>query len=184
MVLPNGHAVLAPKTRVGPARQRFARIPFAHAPVHQAANGKTIAQPLDQRRRQFALVRADGRRVPFRAVHVVNRNECRLPAHGQAQILRLENFVNPVAQGFDGLPLLLGVGLRHPRRLVNALHAHVILERRLALGQAAGDRRGAARHGRGRQRNVPLARQQARTSGPARSTPRPADKPPSTRANR
>ncbi len=47
-VAPDRHAVAAPVQRKGPARNRFARIPFALAVMQQTAGRETIAQPPDQ----------------------------------------------------------------------------------------------------------------------------------------
>ena len=61
-----------------------------------------------------------------------------------------------------GLPLLVAVRLRDARRLDDAPHAHLVLERRLAFLDRAGDRRGAHGMRRARERDVPFAREQAR----------------------
>ena len=42
---PNRHAVTAPVTTKSPARQLFARVPFALAIMEQPANSEAIAQP-------------------------------------------------------------------------------------------------------------------------------------------
>ena len=87
-VLPDRHAVLAPIQPERPARQAFAGIPFALPVMQQAARRKARAQPADQLIGERALGRADGGDVPFRRFHVVDGDEGRLAAHGQAHILR------------------------------------------------------------------------------------------------
>ena len=66
-----------------------------------------------------------------------------------------------MAQGLDGPPLLLGVGLGDTRVLVDARHFHAEIEFRFALIGKAGDRRGAGRGRRAGQRDMTFAGEQA-----------------------
>src|SRR5439155_1090229 len=75
VVLPDGHAVLAPKRRERPAREWFARIPFALAIVEQRAGGKPGSQPLDEFAGEKAFLRRECDEVPLRAVGVIDGNE-------------------------------------------------------------------------------------------------------------
>ena len=115
IVVPNGLAVLAPVTTERPARQRFARIPFALAEMQQAAGSEPVFQSANQGARQAAFLRAESGEVPFLAVHVVDGDEGRLAPHGEARVVAVEVEINAVAEGFDRAPLFLGVGLGDAR---------------------------------------------------------------------
>ena len=93
--------------REGPARQAFARIPFALAVMQHRAGRKA------RRRRRISvsakarLVGTDGRGVPFRAIHVVDRDEGRLAAHREAHIAAATMSLDVVAERLDRAPLLV-----------------------------------------------------------------------------
>src|ERR1700747_3537012 len=74
-ILPDRRAILAPIEPKGPARQAFARIPFALAVMQEAAGRKTRAQPADQLVSKTALGRADRSDIPLRRFHIVDRHE-------------------------------------------------------------------------------------------------------------
>ena len=108
------------------------------------------------------LIGANGLGVPFRAVHIVDGDEGRLAAHGQAHIALAQAPVDFVAGRGNRLPLLLRIGQRHARAFEDARHLHLVGERDLGFVVHAGDGRGALRRRRRGQRNVALAREQAR----------------------
>ena len=159
--LPQRHAIGAPVKAEGPARQAFARIPFALAVMQQAAGREPVAQPADQRIGQRALVRADGGDVPFRMGAVVNRNKGRLAAHGQAHVMHGQDAVHRIAQLLDLVPLLRRIGLGDARRLLDARHAHVEVEQHFGRLDGAADGRGLGRIGGAGQRDMAFAGEQA-----------------------
>ncbi len=160
-VLPDRRVVAAPVEREGPARQALARIPLALAVVEKAAGGETVAEAADQLVGEPALLRADGLGVPLRRLEVVDRDEGRLPAHGQADVAHGEAGVDLAAEGVQRRPRLVRIGLGDPRVLGDAGHLH--LEAEVDLGEAGGpgDRRGVAIMRRRGERDVALAGQQA-----------------------
>ena len=97
-----------------------------------------------------------------RALEVVDRDEGRLAAHGQAHIARRQLGVDLLAQRVERRPGFVGEGLGDARMLGDAVDLHVEVEVDLGEARDARDRRGVAVMRRGRQRNVALARQQAR----------------------
>ena len=86
-VLPDRLAVGSPEQRERPARQRLAGIPFALAVMQQSARRELVGQSADQLVGQDALGRPERRRVPFRRLIVVDRDEGRLAAHRQADVV-------------------------------------------------------------------------------------------------
>ncbi len=162
-VLPDRLAVLAPKQREGPARQALAGIPFALAVMQEAAGRETRLQAPDQRLGARLLVSADGRRVPFRGVVIVDRDEGRLAAHGQAHVLRDEIAIDLFAERVELAPGGVGEGQRHARRLAQPRHVHVEAEGDLRRLDEAGDRRRRAEMRRRAQRQMAFAAEQARS---------------------
>lgn len=80
--------------------------------------------------------------------------------------------INGVAELLDPGPLLLGVGLRHARRFVDARDAHFVQQLRLAFVHRAANRCRGARLRRAAQRDVTFAREQSARrikSDPARA---------------
>ena len=159
--MPDHLAVLAPVATQRPARQRLAGVPLALAEMQQAAGSEPVFQPANQRARQSALFRAHRGEVPFCAVHVVDGNERRLPAHGEAHVVPVEFRVDPVAERFDFVPLFIGVRLGDPRRFEDARHPHFMGEFRFTVVHSAGDRRRARWLGCACQRNVAFAGEKA-----------------------
>ena len=164
---------MPPEAAQRPAGQRLAGIPLALAEVQQRPGREAVPQPLEQLAGELPLRVAQRGGVPLVAVHVVDRHEGRLAAHREAHVARREVRVDLVAQPLDRLPLLLGVGLRDARVLVDPLHRHVVGELGLAgvvvarlgvlgPGVRPGDRRGGERVGRAGQRDVALAGEQPR----------------------
>ena len=129
-ILPDGNPILAPVATECPARQRLAGIPL----------------PLSE--------------MPFGSIVVVERNESRLPTHGEPHVSGAQIGIHLVAQFFDGMPLLGGIWLGDARRLVNPLDGHLVSEFGIAGVEQAGDRRGAGSVRRAGERDVALAGQQ------------------------
>ena len=103
-VLPKRFAILAPDQGERPARQLFARIPFALAVMQQPARGETVAQPADQLVGVGALGRAHRFGVPLIRVAIGGGHEGRLAAHGQPHIAGLQLVVDGVAPPTSAAP--------------------------------------------------------------------------------
>ena len=110
--------------------------------VQKPAGREAVAQPADQLVGQLVLPRAQGGGVPLGGVHVVDRDERRLAAHGQPHVAALQVGVDLVAQRLDLGPLLVGVRLGDARVFVDARDRHREAELVLAVG-VAGAVRGA-----------------------------------------
>ncbi|MNP21137.1 hypothetical protein D3C76_1137440 [compost metagenome] len=113
-VAPQRHTVTPPEAVERPARQLLTRVPLALTEMHQGAGRVMLVQTLEQLASEAPLVRAQRCRVPLGAVRVVDGNEGRLAAHGQAHIRRFQIAIHLAPEGDDGLPLLIAVGQRHP----------------------------------------------------------------------
>ena len=163
-LLPQRLAVLAPVEAEGPAGELLARIPLALAVVQQALGGEAGAQAADQLVGVDALGGADGGLVPLRRVAVVFGHESRLAAHGQGDAVGGQTLVHLKAGGVDRGPGLVGERVGDARLLADARDFHVEVELDV-LGRLvpARDRRGRAGRGRGRQGNVPLGGEEARS---------------------
>ena len=161
-VAPERLAVAPPDGAERPAGERFARVPFALAVVNEAARAVVRPQALDQCLGERAFARPHRGGVPLGTVHVVDRNERRLATHGEPDVLRPELGVDRIAEGGDLRPLVIGVGKRDARRFVDARHGHREIERGLARVDRARDRSRARRFGGAGERQVALAREQAR----------------------
>ena len=159
---PNRLPVLAPIAAQCPPRQRLAGIPLALAEMQQRPPGKPSSQAAEQSARQFPLARAQRGHIPLGTVHVVDRHEGRLAAHGQPHVTALQDLVHPAAQGVDFRPLVVRVGLGDPRVFVNPADGHLVVKCRLAGVHASGHRGGRGRVGGRRQRQVAFACQQTR----------------------
>ncbi|CAB4583968.1 unannotated protein [freshwater metagenome] len=162
VIRPHRRTILAPVAAECPAWQWLARIPFALAVVQQAALSKLMAQALDELAAQETLLRTHRGGVPLLAVHVVDAYKGRLAAHRHAHIAFDEITVDLQAELFDLRPLLRRVGLRHTRRFKDARDLNLVLELHLTRVERTGDRCGAGRIWCGSQRQMPLAREQAR----------------------
>ncbi len=161
-VRPDGIAVAPPEGGEGPARQALARIPFALAEMKQPAGGEAAQQPVDEIGREAALGRPECRHVPLVSVHVVDRDEGRLAAHGETHVARRELAIDDMAERLDRGPLRCRIGLGGARRLGDARHLHDMVERHLARLDRAADGCGTRRIGRAGERDMALARKQPR----------------------
>ncbi len=160
-VAPERLPVPAPEAVQRPARQLLAGIPLALAEVHEAPRRVFFAQPVEQFGGVGAFGRTERLGVPFGAVRIVDRNEGRFAAHGQADVAGGQVGVDAPAERFDAGPLRLGIRLGDARRLPHALDLHDVRELAFARLGEAGDRRGRRRFGRTGDRDVPLAGEQA-----------------------
>ncbi len=159
---PDGQPVAPPEEAQGPARQGLARIPLALSEVQHAARCKPVLEPLDQRLGHQGLGRPRRIGVPLCGLEVVDRDEGRLAAEGQAHVVGNQVRVDPFSQRIQGDPV--GV-LERPGdadRLDDARDAHLELEGRFRLAGHAADGGRRAVVGRRGEREVSLAAQKPR----------------------
>ncbi len=130
--------------------------------MQQPARGKTDFEAFEQLGGQTAFVLPHRFGRPLRAIHIINRHECRLAAHRQTHVARFEIGLHLPAQGIDGLPLLVGIRLGHPRLFLDPGHGHGKVKLHFRHAGGAGNRGRTRRLRRTRQRNVPLTGKQAR----------------------
>ena len=103
-ILPDRHAVLAPVESERPARQAFAGIPFALPVMQQPARREARAHSPDEIVGKAALGRADRGDIPFRRFQIVDGDEGRLAAHGQAHVAGLEIGIDLFAEPVEPRP--------------------------------------------------------------------------------
>ena len=171
-VLPDRDAVLAPIETERPARQAFARIPFALAVMQQPAGREARPQASDEIVGERALGRPYRGNIPFRRFEVIDGNESRLAAHGQAYVAGFQIGIDLFAEPVETGPGIVGEWPGDPRRLADALDAHLEVEFDVGKAGAAADRRRRAVMRRGRDRDMAFAGQHARgdiESDPARA---------------
>ena len=161
-VLPDRHAVLAPIEPERPARQAFAGIPFALPEMQQAARREPRPQFANEIVGKAALGRADRGDIPFRRFQIVDGNEGRLAAHGQAHVAGLQIGIDLFAELVEARPGVVGERFCDPRRLADPLDVHLEAELDLRESDRAADRRRRAIMRRGGDGNMPLAGQHAR----------------------
>ncbi len=149
-IMPERNAVGPPVASQRPARQRLAGIPLSLTKMQQAARSEAPPQAIDQALGQPSLLGAKRGGIPFLAIHVVDGDEGRFAAHGEANVAGQKLLIDLGAERFDALPLLGGVGQRDARVFVNARHRHLVRELHFALVDAAGNRSRRGRLGRGR----------------------------------
>ena len=121
VVVPDRLTVAAPVAIERPARQLLAGIPLALAKMHQPLWCVLLAHALEQLGGQPTFVRPQRGGVPFGAVRVVDGDEGRLAAHGQAHIAFEQVGIDLPAQRLDRPPLFIAVGLGDPRRFPDSL---------------------------------------------------------------
>src|ERR1700733_15044913 len=103
-VLPDRLAIAPPVERERPARQGLARIPFALPVMQEPARREPVAQAPDQPVGEGPLGRTHRVGVPLACFEVVDRNEGRLAAHGEADVVGDELLVDLLAQSIERLP--------------------------------------------------------------------------------
>ncbi len=159
-VLPYRQAVAPPVQTQRPARQWLARIPLALAGVQQRAGRQLCLEPSHQHLGAFALVLSQCIDVPFRCIHVVDRDEGGLAAVGQTNVHGLQLLVDRMPQRQQGLPRFVAEGQGDARVLADAGDGIGKLELDLARVGHAVDRRGGRRLRRAGERDVALAGEQ------------------------
>ena len=159
---PDRLSVAPPVERKGPAREGFARIPFALPIMQEAARREALAQAPDEPVGEPPLHRADRLGVPFVRLEVVDRDEGGLAAHGEAHVVGDEEPVDLLPQSVERRPGLFRERLGDARMLGDPLDPHV--EREFDLGEARQprDRHGVAVVGGGGERNVAFAGEETR----------------------
>ena len=130
--------------------------------MKEGCGRKGLAQFADQAVGIARLGRPDGIGIPFGRVKIAIGDEGWLAARRQADIMRDQIRIDLFAKIEQGLPARLGEGLGDPHRLGDARDRHFEMEIDLGgLGHTA-DRGGGAVMGGGGERNMALARKQAR----------------------
>ena len=156
-VPPQRPPVAPPVQAERPPRHRLARIPLALAVEEHAARGEPVAQPPGERFCELPFLRRERGEIPLRAFHVVDRDERRLAALGQARAARRQVPVDGAPEGVDLRPLRIRVRLGDARILVDAGHLHLEDELGIADVGETGDRRGTRREGGRGERDVSFA---------------------------
>ena len=130
--------------------------------VQKPSRREAVAQAPDEPVGERPLGRADGVGIPFARFEIVDRDEGRLAAHGQTDVVGDERSVDLLPERVERLPRLFREGFGDPRMLGDALDAHV--EREIDIGEArdSRNRSGVAIVRGGGQRNVAFAGEQAR----------------------
>ena len=105
--------------------------------------------------------RTDRRGVPFRRLVIVDRNECRLAAHGEPHVVRQQVGVDFVAERVERIPRFFGKRRGDARLFGDPLDAHLERELHLAGLDQPTDRRGGAVVRRCRDRQMAFAAQQS-----------------------
>jgi hypothetical protein len=100
--------------------------------MQQSAGRHPLPHSIEQTLGQLALLRSQRGRIPLLAVHVVDRHEGRLAAHGQADVAGTDFRVHLMAQRVDPPPLIRRVRQRNARVLRDPRHRHRMAEAHLA----------------------------------------------------
>ncbi len=158
--LPQGLAVGAPHDAELPPRERFARIPLALTVLDQSTVGESVVHSHGQFVGQHTFGVAVGFGVPLGSLHVVDRDEGGLAAHGQPDVTLGEASIDGLADLVDAPPLFGRVRQGHPGVLADPVDHVRELELNLGRGGASGDRGGGRRVRRARQRDVALPGEQ------------------------
>ena len=107
-----------------------------------------LGQSPEQLDRQSTLGRPHRFGIPLGAFAVDARYKGWLSPHGQANVARLKGLIDPSAELEDLRPLRIGIGTGDPRRFIETLDPHAVLELDLAFLDCAFDGRSAGRTGR------------------------------------
>ena len=106
--------------------------------MQQAAGAETLAQAADRgRRRSGSLAPPTAPVFHSGASRIVDGDEGRLAAHRQPHVLRDQIAVDRLAERVETRPGFVGERRGDPRRLAQALHAHLEAEIDLAAGSTA-----------------------------------------------
>ena len=130
--------------------------------MQKTAGRPPFRQSAEQLGGQSTFGRPHGLGVPLCPLAVNARDKGRLPAHGQTNITGCERLVDLSTQFEHLSPLRLGVGFGDPRRFVETLHPHTVIERHLTFFDRTLDRRCPRRAWRSGQWHMPLTREQPR----------------------
>ena len=125
--------------------------------VQQRARCELLLQTLDERSGEATFMGTERGDAPFGAVPIVDRDEGRLASHREPHVASAQFPIDLVTAPLDRAPLLVGVRLRHTRRLVDPPDGHLVAELHLALVGGACDRRRAGVARRGGERDVAFA---------------------------
>ena len=131
--------------------------------MQEAAGREPVAQAPDQRVGERALGRADRVGVPLAGFEIVDRDEGRLAAHGQADVVGVRASCRPPRRARRA-PSRLSSENGLVMRGCSATRVDLHVEVEIDIGEArdAGDRRGVAIMRRRGERNMAFAGQQAR----------------------
>ena len=127
--------------------------------VEQSARGEPVLQSAQQISGELPFADRHRRRVPFRALRIVDGDESRLSAEGQPDIAGREVAIDLLAYLQDPLPLFFGVGSGHPRALVDPGDPHLVHELGFAGVDGPGNRSRRAGFGGAGQGDVTFAGQ-------------------------
>src|SRR5580698_7505465 len=96
-IVPQGNAIGAPIASESPARQGFARIPFALPVMQKAARCEALSQAIQQALGERPLLGTQRRDIPLSSVHIVDGNEGGFAAHGEAHVSGADILIDPAA---------------------------------------------------------------------------------------
>ena len=130
--------------------------------MQEPVRREAIAQAPDQIVGADALGRTERRRIPFLRLIVVDRDEGRLAAHGQPDVVRHQVGVDLFSERVERRPGFVGERIGDARLLRDAGDLHVEEEGDVRRLDGAADRRRGAEMRRGGERKMTLAAQQSR----------------------
>ena len=130
--------------------------------MEKTAGCKLSTQALEEISSQTQLVGTESGRIPFVAIHVVDRNESWFSAHRQANVTGGKFIVDPVSDFTQAVPLVLGVGLGDARIFMDARDTHLMEKLHLTFTDETRNGSGGLRLGRCSQWYVSFTCEQAR----------------------
>src|SRR5262245_34165745 len=101
--------------------------------MQQSAWRHSIPEPVEKPLSQDSFLRSERGRVPFGAIHVIDRYEGRLTAHREAHIRSRNLFINRPPQRVDRFPLVFRIWQSDTWILVDARNPHLVGELHLAF---------------------------------------------------
>ena len=162
-ILPYGDTIGTPVAAQRPTRQGLAWIPFALPIVKQRTGRHPLAQTLDQSQTARSLHRSQGIDVPLRALWLVDADECRLAAHGQAYIPSYQIRIDALCNLSYAQPIRLGKRHGRPSRIIQTANRDGVAELNSGRLHSASDWRGLRGIRSADQGYVPLAGEQTRS---------------------